>query len=466
MSTPGAAVAPLAHAFGARYDAPFPVALFVLAGAAVVVVSFLLVSGRGEAGGAGELTAEPLPPAPRGHRVVATASVLVLGALVLCGAAGTQEVSENLTPVVFWLVVWVVVPVVVALVGDLTRPVNPFTALARLADSARLRRLVLGTPDPLPWPRALGWWVPCGVFTVVVAGELVVNRTATLPRVTAAGLAVYALVCLVGGLVVGAEAWTARGELFAVLFATWGRLGWWRFGAPGRRGFGGGLDAGFDPAPSRLVFVALLLVTVTYDGVLSTPQWGDLVARLPGGSGPAERGGQVAAALAFVPLLLVMLGLFGAFALASARAGGRLAPAWTARTALVGLLPSLVPIALGYQLAHYVQYVAINGQLLVPLLGDPAGLGWSLLPPPFTDDYAVDTTVMPNSVVWWVQLVAIVAAHVAAVVIAHRHLLAVAPDEASARRSEWPWLVAMVGYTALSLWLLAQPVVEHAEGGH
>jgi hypothetical protein len=29
-----------------------------------------------------------------------------------------------------------------------------------------------------------------------------------------------------------------------------------------------------------------------------------------------------------------------------------------------------------------------------------------------------------------------------------------------ARRAEWPWIVAMVGYTMTSLWLLAQPVVQ------
>jgi hypothetical protein len=31
---------------------------------------------------------------------------------------------------------------------------------------------------------------------------------------------------------------------------------------------------------------------------------------------------------------------------------------------------------------------------------------------------------------------------------------------AAARRSEWPWIVAMVGYTMTSLWLLAQPLVQ------
>jgi hypothetical protein len=35
------------------------------------------------------------------------------------------------------------------------------------------------------------------------------------------------------------------------------------------------------------------------------------------------------------------------------------------------------------------------------------------------------------------------------------------------RGSEYPWLAAMVAYTMLSLWLIAQPLVkEHAPAGH
>ena len=130
-------------------------------------------------------------------------------------------------------------------------------------------------------------------------------------------------------------------------------------------------------------------------------------------------------------------------------------------TALTGLLPSLLPIAYGYLLAHYLQYVLINGQLLLPLLGNPVGSqSWPLhLPYPFNDEYEVATGVMPTSVVWYVQIVVIVLAHVAAVVLAHRHLATSTPALREARRSEWPWLVAMVGYTMLSLWLLAQPLV-------
>ena len=61
-------------------------------------------------------------------------------------------------------------------------------------------------------------------------------------------------------------------------------------------------------------------------------------------------------------------------------------------------------------------------------------------------------------------MLAIVAVHIVAVVLAHRSLARVSATERTARRAEYPWIVAMVAYTALSLWLLAQPLAESKSG--
>jgi hypothetical protein len=217
----------------------------------------------------------------------------------------------------------------------------------------------------------------------------------------------------------------------------------------------------FEPCPGRVVGVLLLLVSVSFDGLLSTPQWSRLAAGLPAGWAPGTGRYQIFATVAFATLTVATLALFGVFAVGAGRAAGRRIGLVRA---LTGLLPSLLPIAFGYLLAHYLQYVLINGQLLLPLLGNPVGSeSWPLhLPYPFNGGYEVATGVMPTSVVWYAQIVVIVVAHIVAVVLAHRHLAVSAPAPAQARRSEWPWLVAMVGYTMLSLWLLAQPLVEQA----
>jgi hypothetical protein len=448
----------VAHAFGARYDSPVPLALFVLGGAVVVLLSFVVVYRREVANDPKTVLEDVIVP-PRAGFGASTASVLVLALLVLAGLLGSQEVPENILPTTFWVMGWVAVPLSVGVLGDWTGPANPFAAISRAAGTPAVRRLVLGRTEPLGWSPRAAWWISAGGYALVVVGELIVNGVATLPRVTAVALVAYALMCAAGGVIVGADAWTSRGEIFTVMLATWGRLGWWRFRAPGRRGFAGGLVVPFEATPGRVVGVLLLLVSVSFDGLLSTPQWSRLTAALPSSWAPGSGGYEAFGTLAFATLTTCTLAVFGVFAVAAGRAAGhRLG----ILQALTGLLPSLLPIAFGYLLAHYLQYVLINGQLMLPLLGNPVGsANWPLhLPFPFNDSYEVATGIMPTSVVWYVQMAVIVVAHIVAVVLAHRHLAVSAPAAGQARRSEWPWLVAMVGYTMLSLWLLAQPLIE------
>ena len=63
---------------------------------------------------------------------------------------------------------------------------------------------------------------------------------------------------------------------------------------------------------------------------------------------------------------------------------------------------------------------------------------------------------MPISGVWYLSVGAIVIGHIAAVVLAHRRAL-----RDSARRpilAGLPLVVLMIGYTVLSLWIIAQPI--------
>ena len=451
----------LAHAFGERYDLPIPLYLFVGGGALVVIASFLLVLPRGTVGGE-----EPNRDVPDGahvrglHPIAGTLAVLWLGFLCWCGIAGNQEVAENMIATWFWIVVWVAVPLSVAIIGDWTQPVNPFAFLAKLADSAKARQAILGGPEPVRWPNWLGWWPAAIVFFVIACFELIFNLWATTPHVTGKLLAIYAGISILGGFFFGKE-WLRRGEMFTVLFDAWGRLGFFRFGAPGRRGFAGGLEAGFSRHPSRIAFILLMLLNVNYDGLLSTPQWNnDVLRHLPGDYGIAGTSQQHWFLVgAFLAMAIALATLLLGFAHGSATAGEhRTRPL----RSLSGLLPSLVPIAFGYLLSHYLGYLLVNGQLLFPLTGNPPGLeSWPIhLPYPFNDDYEPNHSFLPNAFYWYVALVVIVAVHVFAVIIAHRHLQKTAADEEKSRRSELPWLAAMVGYTCLSLWLLAQPFTE------
>jgi hypothetical protein len=292
------------------------------------------------------------------------------------------------------------------------------------------------------------------LFLLLVLAELVFNLTATQPAFIGGALLGYGLLSFFLGLVFG-PAWPARGEVFGGLFNAWGRLGCFRFGAPGRRGFTGGLDVPFEARASRVVFVLLLLVSINFDGLLATPQWAGYERRT---LGVDTQQIELLRVLSLLALLVIVLAVFLAFAQGSARAGRfRSAPV----ASLAAVLPSLVPIAFGYLIAHYLQYLLTNGQLLAPLIGNPGYQSWPLhLAYPFNDSYEVNRTLLPNGFYWYLSVLVIVLVHVVAVVLAHRHLARHASDEGAARRSEYPWLVAMVAYTAFSLFLIAQPLTQ------
>ena len=435
----------LAHVYGERFELPIPLYLFVIGGVSVVVLSFLLVLRRG-----GEVApaveAPDTVPARDLNPIAAAVSLVVFGAVAVIGLTATQDIADNLAPLFWWILVWIAVPLSCGVLGDWTRPVNPFGVLAQLGDNARLRKVVLARQSPLPW--SLRWWPALGLFVLLVLSELVFNNTTVKPAFVGLVILLYGGLSLFLGLLYG-PAWRERGEVFTALWNAWGRLGYWRFGAPGRRGFAGGLEVPFEASVSRVVFVLLLLVSINFDGLLNTPQWGRFELRTYGAHPNEIEGFRT---LALGVLVLVVLGVFLAFALAATRAGRHRE---TPFQALAGLLPSLVPIAFGYLLAHNLQYLLIHLQELYPLLKNP-GYYTS------ATEFVPNIDVLPSRVNWYVSLVVIVAVHVAAVVIAHRYLVRSAPDEDSARRSEYPWLVAMVLYTAFSLVLIALPLASNA----
>ena len=106
---------------------------------------------------------------------------------------------------------------------------------------------------------------------------------------------------------------------------------------------------------------------------------------------------------------------------------------------------TLLPIAAGYLIAHYLTLVIQGAVWLPSLIADPL---MSLAP---------ELDWIPTGLVWYLSVAAIVIGHVAAVVLAHRHALRDAPARAVV--SGLPLVGLMIGYTLMSLWIIAQPIV-------
>src|SRR5207244_11572773 len=113
-------------------------------------------------------------------------------------------------------------------------------------------------------------------------------------------------------------------------------------------------------------------VAVVSDGRRAAPAWKGVVGRLPDSLRPGAAGYTVLLLVVFVGLVLLIWALFTGFA-AAVRAVGHLDEPLI--NVIAGLIPSLVPIAFGYRLAHNFGYLASNGQRLIHQASDPFGSG-------------------------------------------------------------------------------------------
>ena len=69
---------------------------------------------------------------------------------------------------------------------------------------------------------------------------------------------------------------------------------------------------------------------------------------------------------------------------------------------------------------------------------------------------AIDYSVLSPTVVWYVQVAALVTGHVTGLVLAHDRAIALYGDSKRASLSQRWMLLVMVGFTCLGLFLLSQ----------
>lgn len=112
---------------------------------------------------------------------------------------------------------------------------------------------------------------------------------------------------------------------------------------------------------------------------------------------------------------------------------------------------SVVPIVVGYIVAHYLSYFVSVGIGTLQLLGDPLSRGWTLTSwPGGVNKYAIYHHPASLAVT---KVVAVVTGHVLGVVAAHDRAVKLLPRR-HALVGQLPMLFLMVGYTLTGLWLL------------
>jgi hypothetical protein len=322
---------------------------------------------------------------PTGPTVGQVVGMVLLGLALAAALIGPDDPAANVAPVAVLVVWWVVLPVASLLVGDVMAAINPFVGIVSL-----LGRLGLRTADA-PAPPS---WIPV-VFLGAWGWFFFAYHHPGSPRALAVFLLAYLAAALALGVRYGVE-WLRTGEGFGALSAAVANL------SP--RGTTRRVDA----------VAALMVVWVggtLFDGLTSTPFWVDVLGT---SRGWARTG------LNSVGLVWMTAVAAGALLLAF-RATERLTAADRSDTAsgadlVRGLGVALVPLALGWFVAHDLTLLLFEGQNFIALLSDPFGKGWDLFS---TINRTIDYDIVQATWVRWVQVVALSLGHIAAVVIAH-----------------------------------------------
>lgn len=441
----------MAHASEQAFVLLLPTGFYTVGGTMAVVLSIVLVS---------ILKPEHLRRAfqayalsmrlPLSRAVVSTSCVAALGVfgLIYVGFAGPNDPQRNLLPLSIWTMWWVGLFVIQALVLDIWRWLNPWAGPYAL--------LVGRSRPPLRLPGRVGQW-PAVVVFLATQSFAFSDVAPSDPDRLAAFVMGYWIFTFAGMLLFGRRPWLSQVECFSVLFNWIGHMrpvqtrGGLRIGVPGWHGL-----QSARPALGGAFFCLLVLGAGSFDGLKETFWW---MAQI--GVNPLEFPGRsavvVSSAVGFVlGILALLLAYMAAVAIgvAALPASERVPFA----RAFCAFAISILPLAVGYHVGHYLVSFMVQSQYFLAALADPLARGWTLFG---LQDVRVTTGFLNTQdsvrLIWLAQAGAIVGAHILSVVMAHHVASQMTRTRRGAALLQLGLSLLMIAYTVFGLWLLAAP---------
>ena len=490
-----------AHGFGERTELPVPLGFFLIGAGFAVALSFLFISVFVKVSGEssywrfnllGTRCPKQILTSPLLLTPIKLFSVFLLGLVIATGYGGESESLLNFSPTFVWIIWWVGMSIFIALIGNVWALVNPWKILFGWAEGFYQilqpgQDLSLGREYPAKfgiWPALVLFGFYTWIQDAYTKGDV--------PSQIATMAVIYSVITLIGMFIFGKNQWLRRGEAFSVVFGMLSRFSATEVRVRSNdscqvcsvdcrdlsgecidcyecfqrstdrelnlRPFAIGLGRNEKVTNDVLALVVLLLATVTFDGFSATSAWAEFQTFILDTFG--NGGGQVFNSLVLADTMGVVLFPLGFFViylffskLMAMSVEGEVGTLEMAR--LFGY--SLIPIALAYNIAHFITLLLIQGQLIVPLVSDPFGSGWNIFG---TVDYSINIAIINARILWFLSVGLIVLGHVLAVYLAHRVAIRTFSNRALVLKSQYPMLVLMVVYTVISLWILAQPIVQ------
>jgi hypothetical protein len=354
--------------------------------------------------------------------------------LVLVALAG-KDLLTNPIFGIFYVWIWVGMVPASLVFGRVWRAISPWRSI-----NTWLARITGASPDDglYSYPRWLGMWPGAlGLFAFVWI-ELVDPHNVELAHVTL-WCATYLVAMVVGGAVFGNEFYACADpfEVYSSLVArvsVWGR----RDGVLVVRSPLGNLDSG-PTSPGLLAVVAVLFGSTAFDAFRDSTRW---LSFIQGNGAPIVLQNTLG-------LVGFCVGVGAIFWVACVATG--IGPGQSRRLLPGTFAPALVPIIVGYIVAHYLSYFVEVGTFTLIQAGDPLSngsnvLGTGGLTVPYWLSY--HPTFLAEC-----KVLAVVTGHVVGVVAAHERAIKVLPRRHQVT-GQLPLLAAMIVFTVGGLYLL------------
>ncbi|MEY2422717.1 MAG: hypothetical protein QOI95_2784 [Acidimicrobiaceae bacterium] len=425
-----------AHGVGGRSDLPVPVWLFAYGAAFALLISFVALRILWPRPRLSALSSGmALPDAVQRVRPVLAVGLRVVGLVffavtVAAAAFGSTDGGLNVAPYAMCVIFWVGVPIASALVGDVFAAANPFDTIA----------FALRLPDETVW-RDPGLWPAAVMIFSFTWLELAYYNGCSDPVALSWWLGTYTVATIAGATLWG-RTWLRTGEGFAALFGLIAHLApLYRDPETGQLRLRMPLSglASVQQRPGTLALVLVALGSTTFDGFSRTRFWGDIIGQRVGWD----------RTLVSTFGLLWLVGIVATAWLGATRLTARMTGREPTDIANA-FLASLIPITLGYAIAHYFSLLVFDGQNFIALASDPFFRGWNLFG---TIDNSVNYRLVSTRTIAYVQVAAIVGGHVCGVIAAHDRAVELFPPR-QAVRSQYPLLAVMILYTVGGLLLL------------
>lgn len=453
-----------AHGFGERYDLPIPLAFFLIGGSLTIIFSFLLLLVFLNQKHQLKLNKSYIFIIDKRSQnylflfirnIVIFFSVFLFILSIVSGYIGSNNPIDNFSSPFIWIIWWVGFGIITPILGDFWKILNPVKIIYVFIVTNILNKPKLINKGRYEYPKSLDVWPIIISFILFAWFENVGNGSN--PLTLSVIMTSYTVLSLLFMYLFGAKQWLEKGDVFSVYYHIMGSFGIFKITQNDNLKTTNvklrfpviGLTELKTPTILFVIFHVILLGTISFDGLSETRLWTNIEILLIPSIGKALT---ETLGIFFVPsLFFVLLWIV-------CKTVSIITKEKSTETIMTSFVFSLTPIAIAYHIAHYLSYILITGQLIIPVLSDPFGYGWNIFG---TSNYTLDIGIINAKNAWYSSVIIIILGHIFSVIISHVNALKVFSKTSIAIKSQIPILILMIFYTALSLWIIAQPIVNH-----